>query len=270
VILRILICLFVLSLPVRTEGSSGSIWDWGENWFLNPLYGRESGDEIPLTVSCGFWGAAWEDVGTGISTVGGRGIYLLDAMLVVERYMPLFRISYGKFDVLVSRGGSEHRSPGSTRLEAEIALSYRVLPTAALFGGWRVLRYSYMYLEHFNDASPGGSSMVMHTEPVFGGFEAGFLMAVPLGRRAVLYARGAVASLSTEEEGYPRISGERLELGAAARPFAVPVMLRLGYRSGRFFGEERTIALPGRIVDERLEGAFLEISYTFRTRPSGR
>ena len=267
--LRKSICflIFILALPNRVDASYGSIWHWGENWFLDPLHGKESGEDVPVAVSGGFWRSDWEDKGIGIMS-DSRGIYFLDIMLVVERYMPLFRISYGKFDIEVSQQGAEHRSSGSTRMEAEIGIAYRVLPTAALFGGWKVLRHSYTYPDHLSGTTIPGSGTILRTEPVFGGFQAGFIIAVPLGRRTVLYTRGNISSVSTEEEGYPRISGDQLEFGLALRSLGAPVSLRLGHRGSRFYGEERTEISSGKVVDERLSGVFVEVSYTFKTSPS--
>ena len=183
----------------------GDIWSWGRNWLLDPVWqadaaGRDDG-RMPLGVSARYWRTAWEDPDAGIESKDS-GFYQLGVTTDVGRYQLALSGRLGRF----SPQRSTRSFSGGRRLELEASLGYRVLPVLAAFGGWTIVRYSYAY----ETAESGEGGPALTAEPLYGGFEVGAYVALPLGKHIVPYGRFSACRL-TAEGGYAPATGDQSE-----------------------------------------------------------
>lgn len=243
-------CAAVLAGP---HTARGDIRSWGDNWVLDP--GLEAGVAdpgdglMPLDVSARCWRTAWEDPDAGIESKDS-GFYQVGVTTSVDRYRFALGGRWGRF----SPQRPTRSFSGGRRLELEVSLGYRLLPILAAFGGWRIVRYSYTY----ETPESGESGPLLKAEPLYGGFEAGAYVAVPLGKHIVPYGRLSVCRL-TAEGGYAPVTGDQSEWGVAVRPTGLPGSFLVCYRMQRL----RTHDASVRGTNERFSGMVFGLCYVF-------
>ena len=239
-------------LCCQASSALPDIWCWGDNWLLDPGFGRSQafGDHtFPLDVRAGYWRTAWEDPKVDIESELS-GFYQLGAFTTMDRYQ--FALT----------GGQGHFAPaeatpsffGGDRLEVDLSLGYMLHQTLVAFGGWRIVRYAYDYEEA--DGGQGGPRMTAN--PTYAGFQAGLLLAVPVHHRVVPFGRMSSYRLTAEGD-YAPVTGSHSEWGVAIRPTAMPLSLIVGHLTQKL----RSHGESGRGSDERFSGIALRLSYVF-------
>lgn len=239
-------------LCCQASSAMPDIWSWGDNWLLDPGLGRSQGNgdyTFPLDVRAGYWRTAWRDAKLDIESELS-GFYQLGAFTTMDRYRFALTGSQGHFAPAEARPSFF----GGDRLEIDLSMGYRLHPTFAVFGGWRIVRYAYDYEE----ADEGEGGVRMTADPTYAGFQAGLLLAVPLHHRIVPF--GCMSSYRLTAEGdYSPVTGSHSEWGVAIRPTAKPLSLIVGHLTQKLGSRGES----GRGSDERFSGIALRLSYVF-------